>query len=42
VIQADGVGGEEVVVLVAVQLGPLVLLDGVLDRQRMQPELPAR
>ena len=38
-VQADGVGGEEVVVLVAVQLGPLVLLDGVLDRQGMQPEL---
>ena len=26
-------------VLVAVQLGPLVLLDGVLDRQRVEPEL---
>jgi hypothetical protein len=38
-VQADGVRGEEVVVLVAVQLGPLMLLDGVLDRQRMQPEL---
>jgi hypothetical protein len=38
-IQADGVGGEEVVVLVAVQLGPLMLLDGVLDGQRVQPEL---
>jgi hypothetical protein len=38
-IQADGVGGEEVVVLVAVQFGPLMLLDGVLDRQRVQPEL---
>jgi hypothetical protein len=37
--QADGVGGEEVVVLVAVQLGPLMLLDGVLDGQRVQPEL---
>jgi hypothetical protein len=39
VIQADGVGGQEVVVLVAVQLGPLVLLDGVLDRQGVEPEL---
>src|SRR5215216_2805912 len=39
VIQADGVGGEEVVVLVAVQLGPLMLLGGVLDRQGVQPEL---
>jgi hypothetical protein len=38
VIQADGVGGEKVVVLVAVQLGPLVLLDGVLDRQGVEPE----
>jgi hypothetical protein len=27
------------VVLVAVELGPLVLLGGVLDRQGMQPEL---
>jgi hypothetical protein len=27
------------VVLVAVQLGPLVLLDGVLDRQGVEPEL---
>jgi hypothetical protein len=39
VIQADGVGGEEVVVLVAVQFRPLVLLDGVLDRQGVEPEL---
>jgi hypothetical protein len=38
-VQTDRVGGEEGVVLVAVQLGPLMLLDGVLDRQRVQPEL---
>src|SRR5215211_1340617 len=38
-VQADGIGGQERVVLVAVEFGPLMLLDGVLDRQRVQPEL---
>jgi hypothetical protein len=38
-VQADGIGGQERVVLVTVQFGPLMFLDGVLDRQRVQPEL---
>ena len=38
-IQARAVGGQEQVAAVAVQLGPLVLVYGVLDGQRMQPEL---
>jgi len=38
-VEADGVGAEEQVGLVAVELWPLVLVDRILDRQRVQPEL---
>jgi hypothetical protein len=39
VVQPDGVGGEEGMGLVAVQLGALVFVDGILDREGVQPEL---
>ena len=38
-VEADRVGGEEGVAVVAVELGPLVLLDGVLDGEPVQAEL---
>jgi hypothetical protein len=38
-VEPHGVGGEEQVIGVAVQFGPLMALDGVLDRERVQPEL---
>jgi hypothetical protein len=38
-IQPDSVGGEEGMGLVAVQLPALIFVDGVLDRQRVQPAL---
>ena len=38
-VEPHGVGGEEQVIGVPVQFGPLMALDGVLDRERVQPEL---
>jgi hypothetical protein len=38
-VEADGVRGQERVVGVTVQLGPLVRVDGVFDRQGVQLEL---
>src|SRR6202034_743143 len=41
-IQPRAVGGQEQVALVAIQFGPLVVVDGVLHGQRMQPEFVAQ
>ena len=41
-VEPGRVGGQEQVAGVAVELGPLVLVHGVLDGQRVQPELLAQ
>ncbi len=41
-VQPRAVGGQEQVAAVAVELGALVLMHGVLDRQRVQPEFLAQ
>ncbi len=41
VVQVHRVGGEEQVPLIPVELGALVLMLGVLDRERVQAELLA-